>query len=217
MKISNFKFQIWGIFLFILFITFSILISLDALSNIDFDTTVRIQNKIPDFLITPFSVFSLLGTVETASVILLVLWLFIPKLRKFTVLILYAMIGLIEIIGKSIIGQIGPPIAFLKTDLHFNFPSNYIPHEFFSYPSGHSARTAFISGILIFAILFARKLSKKQKQLTILGILFFDFLMFLSRVYLGEHWFSDVIGGALLGFSLAFMALSLKSLKFQKS
>ena len=213
MKISNFKFQIPGIFAFISFAVFSFLVSKDVFRALDFNTTVKIQDRLGDSLIGPFSVFSLLGSAEIASIILLLVLIFSRKLKSIFVLFFYGLVGFFELYGKSVIEQKGPPILFLKTHLPFQFPSSYIPHEFFAYPSGHSARTAFVSLILLFIIYASIKNRKTHSRfavpalaLAVVGILTFDFVMFVSRVYLGEHWTSDVIGGILLGTSLALIS-----------
>ncbi|MBI4098164.1 MAG: phosphatase PAP2 family protein [Candidatus Levybacteria bacterium] len=205
-----------SIFSFFLFVILSFLVAKGEFIQTDFDLTVKIQDRIPDFLTTPLSTFSILGTVETASMILLICMLIFPSLRRISILIFYALTGFIEVLGKIIIEQKGPPISFLKTDLSVAFPSSYIPHEFFSYPSGHAARTAFISAVLLFA-LWKSPIRKELKIIFAICVLSFDLLMFVSRVYLGEHWSSDVLGGALLGFSLSILAFSFGSLKSGKS
>ncbi len=60
-----------GIFLLILFILFSYSVQKNLFTAFDFDTTVKLQDRIPRKLDTPFSLFSLIGSFEIASVILL--------------------------------------------------------------------------------------------------------------------------------------------------
>lgn len=196
----------WGILLFLAFLILSKFVLFGFTSGIDLQTTVYLQNFLPSFVITPFSLFSIIGSAEIASVFMLTIWFLIPSLRKIHVLILYGLVTLIEIAGKTIIHQNPPPIEFLRTNLHLGFPSGSVSGHLFSYPSGHSARAAFISGILIIAILISKKLTEQQKKLFIALILIFDAVMFVSRVYLGEHWTTDVVGGALLGFSIALIS-----------
>ncbi|HZP95097.1 MAG TPA: phosphatase PAP2 family protein [Candidatus Limnocylindria bacterium] len=64
----------------------------------------------------------------------------------------------------------------------------------YSFPSGHVARAAFLlriaHGVPTWAVL--------------LGVA----IMAATRVYLGEHWLSDTIGGAILGIGVASIARS---------
>ncbi len=75
-----------------------------------------------------------------------------------------------------------------------------------SYPSGHAARALFISIVLLVFIWQAKRFGFLTKSILTLAIIGYDFLMLLSRVYLGEHWFSDIVGGSLLGGAMGLFA-----------
>lgn len=67
----------------------------------------------------------------------------------------------------------------------------------YSFPSGHSMVSMSFYGLLMF-ICF-RRIKNNFKYLIILLFLILVLVIGLSRIYLGVHYFSDVIGGFSLG------------------
>ena len=88
--------------------------------------------------------------------------------------------GMVQLLKKSF-GRARPEDILVQVD-------------FGSFPSGHVGNAATMA--VIFAILFPRV------WVWLAGVAYVV-LMMLSRTYLGAHWLSDTIGGALLGVGVA--------------
>ncbi|MCC2630875.1 MAG: hypothetical protein K0S38_684 [Candidatus Paceibacter sp.] len=71
----------------------------------------------------------------------------------------------------------------------------------FAFPSGHALLgTIFYGSLGLFAAHLATK--KLHKKLIVIATALIIFLVGFSRIYLGVHWFSDVVGGWALGLSV---------------
>jgi len=135
----------------------------------------------------------------------------------------FSFAGSLELIGAALIsflavllisgrGRLGGRLlaAFIFTGLvelalKFFLPTPPVPDETsrvadptllvaldhpFPYPSGHTLRSVLLCGAIF--VLWKNGGSRTVVALMLTG-------MALSRVYLGVHWASDVIGGAILG------------------
>lgn len=197
--------------IFLSFFTyFSYTVAKEKWQQFDFDTTVKLQDHIARKYDQFFSYLSLLGSAEVIVTICL-LFAFLALLRRRWMAILGWLIILPatagEVFGKLVLFHPGPPVFFHRSLLPTSLPSFYV-HTNFSYPSGHMTRTIFI--ITIFLCILTFQSRNHFLRLTgIPGLLSFAFLMGLTRIYLGEHWFSDVLGGSILGVSFGLFASGL--------
>ena len=189
--------------LFALFVFFSYLVHKKLFDRFDFDMTVKLQDNMSRRLDDAFSMLSVLGRFEILVVVLIIILFWQRKfIAGIFTFFLFGVFHLIEIFGKTFVNHKPPPEFMLRTKRLVEFPQ-FTVREDYSYPSGHSGRTFFISVLLLFFLWQQKRIPLEIKIIITCCVSLFDILMIVSRVYLGEHWTSDIIGGSLLGIAFA--------------
>jgi len=150
---------------------------------------------------------------DTTSIALISLtlaaYLFYKNYRKYSMLLLAAM------------GGDAPIVSIAKTVVHSPRPLNGLFYDTgFSFPSGHTTASIVFCGLLTYLAWQHWKSTKTKTVSSALSITTISIVGF-DRIYLNVHWFSDVVGGCLLGlFWLSFILWVFRYLateKFQRS
>lgn len=198
------KYLYTSIILFILFIIEAILVTKNISNSIDLNLELFFVNHRFGLLTTIFKMLSFIGGPIFLVLFSLVI-LIVKKTRKF------AQIIIITLISSTVINSL------LKNGFKRARPSvsQLVSESSYSFPSGHSMGAMSLYIVLILLIIMNMKASKK-KNVTITFLGFMPILIGISRLYLGVHYVSDVIGGFLaggaLGFLLFFIYINLKDL-----
>lgn len=166
----------------------------------DQQITLFIQSVVPRNLDLFLSTITLLGTFEITTLTLFGLLFVTWRRGKLAVsfFILFVLMHLIELSGKFFLPHFGPPPILSRFTFPIDLPTIKVVTNY-SFPSGHVSRTAFL-------VVMAIGLFGKRLWFT-LTAMFFLALMCLTRVYLGAHWASDVVGGLILGGVMGLLAL----------
>ena len=129
-------------------------------------------------------------------------------LRRWVALFVALAVGgasLLSVLAKDVIGRDRPPVDVRLQQVHSS-----------SFPSGHStqaAATYFTLAIVVTVLSHSRAL----RAVTWTAATLIAFLVGVSRVYLGMHWATDVLGGWLLGsFWVAGLTVALAPLDTRK-
>lgn len=197
-----------GSVLFFLFLTVLFLEVNQIFSAFDPAITRGFQQIVPRFLDMPLSFFSLLGSFEITAFLVgcVGLWILRRQKRIFWPLLLFGMILVFEFIGKLLLYHPGPPPNVFRYTLPFSLPTAHIQTSY-SFPSGHVSRTVFLT--VVGSVIAWRTLAgKRLKGLLVAFFAILAIIMVVSRIYLGEHWASDTLGGVLLGGAMGFFAAS---------
>jgi len=149
------------------------------------------QDQPSDLLDASSRFFSTLGTLELALILLLALvaGLYKSGRRRLAgrLLLAFLVTGLVEYLLKQFLPvPLIPPGSARTEDFA---PLVTVDHSY-PYPSGHALRSTILLGSVY--LLSGNSILRAGVVLALLGLL-------ASRIYLGVHWPSDVVGGALLG------------------
>lgn len=135
-----------------------------------------------------------LGDKGVIWIIIAMLLIYFPAYRRYGIAMIIALFVTL-IAGEGIIKPIVArtrPYMQLDFDILIKDPITY------SFPSGHTSSSFAAFGIFLLGM---------KKFIIPSGIL--AFLISFSRIYLGVHYFTDVLAGAVLGLLISYLTLKL--------
>lgn len=175
--------------LFIVFIFWTVLVKMDLLVKFDEFFYKLITSSMNNTLTTIFKIITFFGSTVFMIIFALVLFIYFIFKKKNIISYLTSSCLIISTILnnviKIIIRRSRPDVIKLVTETSF------------SYPSGHTMASVSIYGIIIYLLLNSN-INKTVKYISSVGLSLLTLLIGISRIYLGAHYTSDIIGAMLV-------------------
>lgn len=172
--------------LFLIFIIFVIFIKMDRIFLIDRIFYKKIISIRTDMITEFFKIITKLGTTKICFIIGIILVIIFRKKIYLWLPITTVIIKIMNMFIKLLINRPRPNVMRLVYEKETSFPS------------GHAMLSITLYGLLIYFIY--SKISKNSvKWILITGLSSIILLIGISRIYLGVHYATDIIGGYLLG------------------
>ena len=152
-----------------------------------------------DFFTNFFKAITFFGSVKFIAIlnVLAIIYGIVKKSNKCFRIVFFSACSLfVNLLLKVIVKRERPDISLWL-----------VSENNFSFPSGHSMISFVLYGIICYFIYNSKiSLNNKIVILSLLGLLVI--LIGMSRIYLGVHYFSDVIGGFLWGFVVLLLGIN---------
>jgi undecaprenyl-diphosphatase len=175
------------------FIALSILVGLFPNSGIDVKFSREVQEHQNPFIDELMYLISTPGYMPESVIMVLTtaLLFFLFKYKKAALFILLTGFGgLISTLVKALVNRPRPSEDLVRIVLKTTQQS---------FPSGHVLFYVIFFGFLVLLMFQLENIAKVIRVVVIALSLFLIFTIPVSRIYLGAHWFTDVLGGFLLG------------------
>ena len=183
------KRNILTIFLSVLFIALAILIKTNAINNFDAFFYNLITINMSDILTNIFKVITFFGSTIFIVILCVVLFIIFIILRRKNISFIIASCLIVSTIFNNVIKIIirrpRPEVLKLVTETTYSFPS------------GHTMASVTMYGILLY-LLIRSNVNKKIKCILGAFLMILPILVGISRIYLGAHFASDILGGMIL-------------------